>query len=218
MLIKRTSTTEDTIKSTFTSLSDFINKNGDSPDNYIRNCRLKYESEREEFINRKTIKIEDIAFIKQFAEDYKQFLFLDWQNLVLKLIAANNKSVFYLFAFMKQLDILPKKEELKDITAFQKYQDLISDKEKLSEIFENDTSFKVAKFSASTEWQTIETKTEEKKFYVFSIECGNYVREADSEENKSVLDVATGVLLFDGFSFKGAFDRDEVIYLEVPNV
>ena len=119
---------------------------------------------------------------------------------------------------MKQADILPKSEELKDIAAFQKYQDLISDKETLRKIFANDSAFKSAKFSANNELQTVEAKAEGKKFYVLSVECGDYVRAADSNEKKSVLDVATDVLLLDGVSFNCALDNDEIIYLEVSNV
>ena len=212
---KQTLGNENNQKSTFQSLKDFLSENSDSPDEYLRKCRLEYETKRKEIISNKT----PLAFsVKSFVEDCRQFLFLDWQNLALELIAAKSKAVFYLFAFMKKLDILPKTNELKDILAFQKYQELISDKEKLHEIFENDAALEMAKFSASAEWQTVEEKDEGKKFYVLSVECGDYVRAADSDEKKSVLDVATDVCLLDGLSFKCALDNDEIIYLEVSNV
>ena len=66
--------------------------------------------------------------------------------------------------------------------------------------------------------QTVEAKAEGKKFYVLSVECGDYVRASESEKMKSVLDVATDVLLLDGVSFNCALDNDEIIYLEVSNV
>lgn len=202
-------------KSTFQSLKDFLGENSDSPDEYLRKCRLEYEAKRREIISNKS---PSASSVKSFVEDCRQFLFLDWQNLALELIAAKSKAVFYLFAFMKKLDILPKTDELKDILAFQKYQELISDKEKLHEIFENDAALKTAKFSASAEWQTVEEKDEGKKFYVLSVECGDYVRAAESEKMKSVLDVATDILLLEALSFKCALDNDEIIYLEVQNV
>ena len=212
---KQTLENENNQKSTFQSLKVFLSENSDSPDEYLRKCRLEYEGRRREIINNKS----PSAFsVKSFVEDCRQLLFLDWQNLALELIETKSKAVFYLFAFMKQMDILPKSEELKDIVAFQEYQELISDKEKLHEIFANDSEFKSAKFSENSEWQTVEAKTEEKKFYVLSVECGDYVRASESEKMKSVLDVATDVCLLDGLSFKCALDKDEIIYLEVSNV
>lgn len=202
-------------KSTFQSLKDFLGENSDSPDEYLRKCRLEYEGRRKEIISNKTPLA---SSVKSFVENHRQFLFLDWQNLALELIAAKSKAVFYLFAFIKQMDILPKKDELKDIVAFQQYQDLISDKTTLREIFENDDALKTAKFSASAEWQTVEEKNDGKKFYALSVECGDYVMAADSDEKKNVLDVATDVCLLDGLSFKCALDNDEIIYLEVSNV
>lgn len=36
-------------KSTFQSLKDFLDENSDSPDEYLRKCRLEYEGRRKDF-------------------------------------------------------------------------------------------------------------------------------------------------------------------------
>lgn len=198
-------------QSPFLSLEKFLAEKGDLPNGYLERCRLDYESERNELI-----KNTDISIIKRFVDDYRQFIFLDWQKIVVDLINANNRMVFYFFALLKQNSILP--NNLNDCFAFQKYQELISNQEKLRELFKNDVRFKITNVPLVPYELTIEKKSDDCRYYVISIECGDYVCEPDSKEKKKVIEVATDVVLVNGLNFKGELDNDKIIYLEVPNV
>ncbi len=198
-------------QSPFLSLEKFLAEKGDLPNGYLERCRLDYESERNELI-----KNTDISIIKRFVDDYRQFIFLDWQKIVVDLINANNRMVFYFFAFLKQKSILP--NDLNDCFAFQRYQELISYREKLRELFKDDDRFKITNVSLDQYERTIEQKSDVCQYYVISIECGDYVREPGSSEKKKVVEVATDVVIVNELAFKGELDNDEIIYLEVPNV
>ena len=107
---------------------------------------------------------------------------------------------------------------MNDCFAFQKYQELISNREKLRELFEGDANFKITNVSFDQYERTIEQKSDDCRYYVISIECGDYVCEPGSNEKKKVIEVATDVVLVNGLAFKGELDNDELIYLEVQNV
>lgn len=202
--------TENTKDDVFESLKSFSDKYGDSPDEYLKYCFTEYK----EKIRKEIIKNQDISFLKRFVENYRQFIFLDWQNLVIDLINANNKTVFNFFVFLKVFGILP--VHLFDNFAFQKYQELISNKEELKELFKDDNRFKVKSVDMTENYIDLEKNL--KKFYVLSIECATYVRSIDSEESKNVVDVSSDIILTNGLSFKPALDKDEIIYLEIENV
>ncbi|HBB14144.1 MAG TPA: hypothetical protein DCZ76_07700 [Treponema sp.] len=202
---------ETQLESTFLSLQKFLDENGDLPDDYLKKCRLDYEQERNALI-----KNSDVFMIRRFVDSYRQFIFLDWQNIAVDLINANNRMVFYFFALLKQNSILP--NNLNDCFAFQKYQELISNREKLRELFKDDAKFKIENVPFGKYEQTVKEKSDTCRYYVISIECGDYVCEPGSNEKKKVIEVATDVVLVNGLAFKGELDNDEIIYLEVPNV
>ena len=199
---------EKQIESPFLSLKKYFDE---SPDKYLEECRLNYERKRNELITNT-----DVFKIIDFVDVYRQFIFLDWQNIVIDLINANNRMVFYFFALLKQKSIIP--NDLNDCFAFQKYQELISNREKLRELFKDDAKFKITNVSLDQYERTIEQKSDDCRYYVISIECGDYVCEPGSNEKKKVIEVATDVVLVNGLAFKGELDNDELIYLEVQNV
>lgn len=194
----------------FPSLKSYIEENGDNPNKYLQYCFTEYK----ENIRKKIIENKDISFLKDFVENYRQFIFLDWQNLVIDLINANNKTVFDFFVLLKQKEILP--VNLFDCFAFQKYQELISNKEKVKELFKDDSRLKKKSFDSGNDWKDLEPNST--KFYVLNIECATYVRSYNSDEKKNVIDVSSDVVLTNGLSFKPALDKDEIVYLEVENV
>lgn len=194
----------------FPSLKTFLNENDDNPNKYLQHCFTEYK----EKIRKKAIENKDISFLKDFVEKYRQFIFLDWQNLVIDLINANNKTVFDFFVLLKQKEILP--VNLFDCFAFQKYQELISNKEKVKEFFKDDSRLKIKSFDSGNDWKDLEPNSS--KYYVLNIECATYVRSYNSDEKKNVIDVSSDVVLTNGLSFKPALDKDEIVYLEVENV
>lgn len=199
---------EKQIESPFLSLKKYFDE---SPDKYLEECRLNYERKRNELISNT-----DVSKIIDFVDVYRQFIFLDWQNVVIDLIKADNIMVFYFFAFLKLRSILP--NNLNDCFAFQKYQELISNREKLRELFKDDARFKITDVPLVPYELTIEKKSDDCRYYVIFIECGDYVCEPDSKEKKNVIEVATDVILVNGLNFKGELDNDKIIYLEVPSV
>jgi hypothetical protein len=206
---------EPATKDYFPSLKSFLDEKGDRPDDYIKACFIEYR----ENIRKKVIENRDISFLKEFIENFRQFVFLDWQNLVNDLINAKNGTVFYLIALMKQKEILPK--NLCECPAFQKYQEIISDKEKLKEFFDSEglkDNLKIKSVDKTEYWMELESGSESKSYYILSIECGSYVRSVGTDENKNVVDVSSDVVLTKGISFKPALDNDEIIYLEVEDV
>ena len=194
------------------SLEDFLHEKGNNPSVYIRDCFQKYR----ENIRKEIIENKDISLLKKFVDNYRQFIFLDWQNLVIDLINAKNKTVFFFFAIIKQKDILP--SNLAKCLAFQEYQKFISDKERLKELFNDDPALRIKTAESIDGWIDFEQHSESHFYYVLSIECACKVRSLNSEETKNVIDVSSDVVLTRGLSFKPALNNDEIIYLEIENV
>ena len=151
---------EKQIESPFLSLKKYFDE---SPDKYLEECRLNYERKRNELISNT-----DVSKIIDFVDVYRQFIFLDWQNFVIDSINANNRMVFYFFAFLKLRFILP--NNLNDCFAFQKYQELISNREKLRELFKDDARFKITDVPLVPYELTIEKKSDDCRYYVIFIE------------------------------------------------
>lgn len=156
--------------------------------------------------------VENGEGIENLFNNYRTFLVLDWENIVLELLKKKKSTVFNFFVKLEQNDILP--EKLVECHAFQEYQKIIADRTVLKSMFDGNPKFKIALAKeAAGDWKNLEDGG--KSFYILSIECATYVRSSDSNETINVLAVSENIVLTDGVVFKGALPSDEIVYLEV---
>lgn len=153
-----------------------------------------------------------------FFDSFKQFILLDWQNILLDLIENHKTCIFDFMLALKKKEILPDTEKLKESYAFQKYCSFVSDAKSFDVMRKaEDENFmnRISIISKDTDGKWEEIADAEKQYYVISLECASYARSSGSSQKINTLDVHGGVVVTKGLEYMSSVAFDKIIFWEI---
>lgn len=188
----------------------------EAPLNFIQAYGDLYRKEKE-----KILKLSCSDFkgsVNKFIDSFKQFVLIDWQNMLFEMMERHSTCIFDFMVALKNKEILPDSENLKESLVFQKYQDYVADSKNLDLLLKSEDSDYVNRMNVlgkDTEGKWEEIADSNKSYYVVALECASYIRNAGSSQKINTLDVSSDVVITNGLEYSSSIEFDKVVFWEV---
>ena len=206
-LTETSSDTSDILAWTKDFLSD---KYSDNPKSFLEEYRRCYDDEKEKLFKLSLSEFKEKLPV--LSDNFYEFLALDWQNILVELVAKRSVYVFDFVLFLNQKAFLP--QNLEDCFAFTEYQNFLDDKDVVKEMAKKEELFNRLKIkkTESENWECLENA--DKEFYMLKSECASYVRSSGETNEIDTIDISSGVVKTKGLEYKSPLPFDEIIYYE----
>jgi hypothetical protein len=185
-------------------------KYSNNPKRFLEEYRRCYDDEKEKLFQLPLSEFKEKLSV--LSDNFYEFLALDWQNILVELVAKRSVYVFDFVLFLNQKALLP--QNLEDCFAFKEYQNLLDDKDVLKEFAkkgELSNRLKI-KTTESENWECLENA--DKEFYMLKTECASYVRSVGDIKEINTIEISSGVVKTKGLEYKSPLPFDEIIYYE----
>lgn len=193
---------------------DDLRKYSDSPRDYLYNYYEKYHKKRADFINGN---FKDLGkFTSEFVYWFKEFLRLNWREIVKKMFDTKNLALCFFFAYLQSYGILEKEDFGSEL--FREYLNFLKNTDELKTLINKSpykTNFKIYCCEDTLDdFTPIEKSDKEKKYCLISMPDDGIAAVRCLGKNYRFSDLEKNILILEEIEVKASLG-DEFIYIGI---